>query len=69
MTLLRPLLPADVPASYDVTYAALSSLDEPMPERTPEHAERSQARIRHLQQTDPDSAWVAEEDEIGRAHV
>lgn len=60
--MIRPLLPADVPAARAVTYDALLALGEPMPEQTPEVVARNEARIAHLQQTDPASAWVAEED-------
>ena len=58
--MIRPLLPADVPASRQVTYDALHALGLEMPESTPENVARGQARIAHLQQTDPCSAWVAE---------
>jgi predicted N-acetyltransferase YhbS len=59
---IRPLLPDDVPASRQVTYDAMLALGEDMPEDTPEVVARGHARIAHLQQTDPESAWVAEED-------
>lgn len=64
--MIRPLLPADVPAASDVTWEAFSDLDrrtgQPVAERTPEAQERSLLRVAHLQRTDPGSAWVAEVD-------
>ncbi|MCW2672041.1 MAG: family N-acetyltransferase [Frankiales bacterium] len=60
--MIRPLVPDDVAASRQVTYDALLALGEDMPEDTPEVVARGHARIAYLQQTDPDSAWVAEED-------
>jgi GNAT superfamily N-acetyltransferase len=59
---VRPLLPADIAASRQVTRAALLALGEDMPEETPEVVARGEARIAHLQQTDPSSAWAAEVD-------
>ncbi len=62
--MIRPLLPADVPAARDVQWAALSELDvrlgQTTPELTPEIRARGEGRIAHLQHTDPESAWVAE---------
>ena len=60
--MIRPLLPADVAACRKVTVDALTALGEEMPEDTPENVARGEARILHLQATDPGSAWVAEED-------
>jgi predicted N-acetyltransferase YhbS len=59
---LRRLLPADVAASREVTFRAIQALGEEMPEQTPEVVGRGRERIAHLQRTDPESAWVAEED-------
>jgi GNAT superfamily N-acetyltransferase len=66
VTLIRPLLPEDVPTAHEVQFAALSDLEvrmgRPAYELTDEIRQRGPARIGHLQRTDPDSAWVAEED-------
>jgi GNAT superfamily N-acetyltransferase len=66
VTTIRPLLPEDVPAAHDVTFAALSDLQvrmgKPPMELTDELRQRGPARIAHLQRTDPGSAWAAEED-------
>ena len=59
---LRPLLPEDAAACVDVTHRALASVYEEMPEDTPAYRDRAAQRVLHLQQTDPDSAWVAEQD-------
>jgi GNAT superfamily N-acetyltransferase len=59
---IRPLLPADFAASRRVAVDAMTALGEEMPEETPEVTARGEARIAHLQRTDPDGAWVAEED-------
>jgi predicted N-acetyltransferase YhbS len=59
---IRPLVPADVAACVDVTHRALEAVYEQMPADTPEYRERAAGRVRHLQATDPGSAWVAEED-------
>jgi predicted N-acetyltransferase YhbS len=62
---LRPLLPADVVAADAVATAALRAgaavyePAHPLLERTPEMVARGRHRIAHLQQTDPDGAWVA----------
>jgi predicted N-acetyltransferase YhbS len=62
---LRPLLPDDVPAADQMATAALRAMSAeleahlPLPDRTPEMVVRGQARIAHLQRTDPDGAWVA----------
>ncbi len=60
----RPLLPADVPQARDVQWAAMSDLNarcgETDPELTPLVRQRGEARIAHLQRTDPASAWVTE---------
>jgi predicted N-acetyltransferase YhbS len=62
---IRPLLPDDVSAVRNVTWDALSELDVrtggTTPELTPEVRRRGEARIAHLQRTDPGSCWVAEE--------
>ena len=68
MTDVRPMLPEDVAAAEEVGWAALWTLaveHEPgltIPERTPDLLYRSRLRISHLQQTDPDGAWVATHD-------
>lgn len=63
---LRPLLPADVAAAYDVQIGALADLavrtHEPVRDITPEVRQRGELRIAHLQDTDPDGAWVWEQD-------
>jgi GNAT superfamily N-acetyltransferase len=59
---IRPLLPADFAASRRVAVDAMTALGEEMPEETPEVTARGEARIAHLQRTDPGGAWVAEED-------
>ncbi len=57
--------PEDVLASHAVQHSALVDLDsrlgQPVPELTDDVQERQRARIAHLQRTDPDGAWVAEE--------
>src|SRR5688572_12518311 len=54
--LLRPLQPGDVPAAAEVPLAAL-----PAPPVAPgEQRSWVERRLRHLQATDPDGAWVAE---------
>lgn len=58
---LRPLRPEDAAACVDVTHRALAELYEEMPEDTPAYRERAAQRVLHLQGTDPDGAWVAEE--------
>jgi len=64
---IRALLPADVAVARNVTWAAMSALDQRLgetpPELTPERVRGGEARIAHLQDTDPGSAWVAEVDE------
>src|SRR3954449_5958645 len=60
--MIRPLLPDDVAASREVTRSAIQSLGEEVPENTPENITRGRERIAHLMRTDPDGAWVAEED-------
>jgi predicted N-acetyltransferase YhbS len=60
--MIRPLLPDDVAASREVTRSAMQSLGEEVPENTPENVARGRERIAHLMRTDPDGAWVAEED-------
>ncbi|MDX6215089.1 MAG: hypothetical protein QOG99_673 [Frankiales bacterium] len=60
--MIRPLLPADFAASRRVAVDAMTALGEEMPEETPEVTARGEARIAHLQRTDPGGAWVAEED-------
>jgi GNAT superfamily N-acetyltransferase len=63
---IRPLVPEDVAACQELTNAALSDLDtrqkRPTHELTEEVRLRGRARIAHLQRTDPDGAWVAEQD-------
>jgi GNAT superfamily N-acetyltransferase len=66
VTVIRPLLPDDVPAGHLVQFAALSDLQvrmgRPAMELTDEIRQRGPARIAHLQRTDPGSAWAAERD-------
>ncbi|MDX6732559.1 MAG: hypothetical protein QOC54_2507 [Baekduia sp.] len=62
---IRPLLPADVPAAAAVGGAALSDQipAEFLPSTPIERAHvvrRQQARVAHLLGTDPDGVWVAE---------
>jgi predicted N-acetyltransferase YhbS len=59
---LRPLLPDDVAAARAVTRSAIKGLGEEVPENTPENIARGRERIAHLMRTDPEGAWVAEED-------
>ncbi len=61
---IRPLLPGDVPAA---AAAARTALDQLYPEEltAEEDASRTagaQARVGHLQETDPGGCWVAEHD-------
>jgi predicted N-acetyltransferase YhbS len=62
LRVIRPLLTSDIAAARQVTDDALDALGENPAEHTLESVARGEARIAHLQQTDPDSAWVAEED-------
>jgi len=63
---IRPLQPEDVAPLVEVQQKAFADLHrrlgEPVLELTDEFRERGQARIGHLQRTDPDSAWLAEVD-------
>lgn len=59
--LVRPLLPDDVPAVVRVQHAAFARLDGDPTPLAPEVEVRAQARVAHLQRTDPDGAWVVEE--------
>lgn len=59
---VRPLLPEDAAACVDVTHRALAEVYEQMPPDTPAYRDRAAQRVLHLQSTDPDSAWVAEDD-------
>jgi GNAT superfamily N-acetyltransferase len=60
---VRPLTPADVPAAHLCSYTTFAVLDaadgEPVPEHTDELRRRGEARVAHLQRTDPDGAWAA----------
>jgi len=62
---IRPLLPDDVAAAHELSFATFAALDESVGEPVPEHTEevrrRGEARVRHLQATDPGGAWVAED--------
>ena len=64
--LLRPLTPDDVPAAQQLSYDTFAELDgrlgDPVPDPTDAVVERGRQRIAHLQATDPDGAWVAEDD-------
>jgi GNAT superfamily N-acetyltransferase len=63
--LIRPMTPEDVPAA---DAAGWSALQEQIPAefvpapRDELRARRGRLRIGHLQRTDPDGAWVAEDD-------
>lgn len=62
--MLRPLEPCDVAAARQVQAVAMNHLalrmgDEVL-EETDDRRQLGQARIAHLQQTDPEGAWVAE---------
>jgi GNAT superfamily N-acetyltransferase len=59
------MTPDDVPAAAVVGGLALASALPPeflpsSPEEERQHEERREGRVRHLQATDPDGAWVAE---------
>ena len=60
--MIRPLLPDDAAACVEVTHQALSAIYEEMPEDTPGYRDRAAQRVLHLQSTDPESCWVAEQD-------
>jgi GNAT superfamily N-acetyltransferase len=64
--MIRPMTAADVEASFDVQWAALSELDVRLGETTPEQTDairaRGISRVAHLLSTDPAGAWVAEQD-------
>jgi predicted N-acetyltransferase YhbS len=64
--LLRPLTPDDVPAAQQLSFATFAELDgrlgDPVPELTDEVRQRGEQRIAHLERTDPDGAWAAEDD-------
>jgi GNAT superfamily N-acetyltransferase len=63
---IRPMQPEDVAPLVDVQFATFHDLDvrmgDPTSELTDGVRERLEARIRHLQGTDPAGAWVAELD-------
>lgn len=63
---IRPLTPADVPAAHALSYKTFAAQDRalglPVPEHTDDVRRRGERRVAHLQRTDPDSAWVAEDD-------
>jgi predicted N-acetyltransferase YhbS len=63
---VRPLEPADIVRADEVAYRSLTTMAAqyaptapPAAGRTPERIRFAHARIAHLQQTDPDGAWVA----------
>ena len=56
---VRPMTPSDVPAAAVVSIAALGLRSDPGDD---EFRALQEARVGHMQQTDPDGAWVAEED-------
>lgn len=65
--IVRPLVPADVPAAAAVGGAALSdqipaAFQPPTPAERARLVRRQQARVAHLLDTDPDGVWVAELD-------
>jgi GNAT superfamily N-acetyltransferase len=66
VALIRPMLPEDVPALVEVQWATFDDLarriGEARPELTDVVRSRGSMRIGHLQRTDPDSAWVAEDE-------
>ena len=56
---IRAMEPSDVPAAAAVAIAAIDQ----MPGYSPEALQaRQEARIAHMQHTDPEGAWVADED-------
>jgi GNAT superfamily N-acetyltransferase len=65
---IRPMRADDVEACFAVQWAALSQLDarnqRPTPELTEVHRVRGVGRVAHLLATDPQGAWVAEQDGI-----
>ena len=56
---VRPMAPADVPAAAAVSIAALDLRSDLAPH---EFQRLQEDRVGHMQGTDPDGAWVAEED-------
>lgn len=63
---VRPLRPDDVAAAHALSFATFAELDarlgDPVPEHTDAVRTRGEARVAHLQRTDPDGAWAAELD-------
>jgi predicted N-acetyltransferase YhbS len=63
---IRPLRPDDVPAAHTSSFETFVELDrrlgDPYPEHTDDVRRRGEARVAHLQRTDPHGAWVAEAD-------
>lgn len=61
---VRPLLPDDVAAADAAAWAALREMFPPdfIPAED-ERVIRGRARVAHLQRTDPDGAWVAENED------
>lgn len=63
---IRPLTADDVPAAHASSFDTFTELDRRLGDPVPEHTDavraRGEARVRHLQRTDPDGAWVAEDD-------
>ena len=63
---IRPLTPADVPAAHVLAYQTFAAQDRdlglPVPEHTDDVRQRGERRVAHLQRTDPDGAWAAEDD-------
>lgn len=56
---VRPMTPVDVPAAAAVSIDAIGLVPDLSAE---ELQARMEARIAHMQRTDPDGAWVADED-------
>jgi predicted N-acetyltransferase YhbS len=64
MSDVRPLRPGDVEAAEEMAWSSLWTMaatyepQQATPERTPDVIARSRRRIAHLQDTDPEGAWV-----------
>lgn len=63
---VRPMLPGDADAAARSAHETFVELDtrlgEPVPPSSPQDEERRRLRAAHLQRTDPDGAYVAEQD-------
>jgi GNAT superfamily N-acetyltransferase len=61
--LIRPLTPDDVPAADATAWAALQwQIPDAHLHDNEDRAHRGRLRIAHLQRTDPDGAWIADDD-------